>query len=354
MKYRVIHSTGIALWLTVLLLVWNQSAAAQTLAIVTVQPGELSLVPGQSNVLAIAIDRADQLFGFELHLEFDPAVIQVVDANPEMDGVQVQPAGFLEISQGFAVANQVDNEAGFLAYAMTLLAPAEPASGAGDLLYLSVLAVAPGSSQLSLSVVLASKDGLALPVETIDGSLFVTDGQPSTKATSPAPITPGAGSTETEVTATEQPPETGQPSSGQSNNTIDDRTAVPPTVMAGGNGSPQSPSAETSGRSPEGGTANLTTAENPEQQAVESLELSEAEMATPVSAISGETDQPAVEGEEVAAAVADGAVEINSDKVLDTAQPAAEEENSNVLWFVLAALLILLAGIVLGRRFSAQ
>lgn len=196
--YRII---GLVLGLFVLFL-WARQTQAQTPAIVSTQPAALTLTTGENGLITIAIEQASELFGYELQLKFDPAVVQVIDAIPEQPGVQIQPAGFMDESRGFAVINRVDNGSGTLEYAMTLLAPAEPISGSGPLLELGVLAIAPGNSPITLSVVLASRDGLALPVETMDGSLSVTGSQPP-GGTSPgtavvmAPATPIASAVET-------------------------------------------------------------------------------------------------------------------------------------------------------------
>jgi hypothetical protein len=182
---------GWSFWLAWLLLSWALPVRAQEPAVVRVEPPALALAPGETAVLAVVVERAAGVFGYEVRLAFDPALIQVVDADSGQPGVQVRPGGFLDPARGFTAANQADNEAGLVDYAFTLLAPSEPVSGAGVLLTLTVRAAAAGSSPLALSVVLASRDGLALPLLAEDGELTVT-GDPQPVATQPAGTAPTA------------------------------------------------------------------------------------------------------------------------------------------------------------------
>jgi hypothetical protein len=336
-RHKVLQVAVLALLLGAPL-VRNRSAAAQTPATVSVRPAALKLAPGESAALAITIDQADQLFGFELHLEFDAEVIQVVDADPGRSGVQVELAEFLGNGQGFTVANLVDNEAGSLEYAMTLLAPANPVSGTGDLLHLSVLAVAPGSSQLSLLVVLASKDGQSLAIETIGGSLLVIEDQPSAGVTAAATEASGPGLTESEVTATRPP------TPSQSNTPVAGEGGADPRLAL---------RATTAAQDSRDEPAILVTAAVLDPQAVENLEPSEeVAAAVPHATSSGETDEPHLGGDGIAAAkgLAIGEIEGNE----STVEPTSEQADSNLPWLILPVVLILAAAVVIGRRLLAR
>ena len=66
-----------------------------------------------------------------MRAKFDPAVLEVVDANPAQDGVQIVPGSFLK--PDFVVRSLADNAAGTIWYASTQVSPTLPVSGTGVL-----------------------------------------------------------------------------------------------------------------------------------------------------------------------------------------------------------------------------
>ena len=67
----------------------------------------LEVAAGQTAPLSVAVTDVQDLYGMELHLRFDPAVVQVADADPGKDGIQVAAGDFL--SADFVAQNQADN-----------------------------------------------------------------------------------------------------------------------------------------------------------------------------------------------------------------------------------------------------
>jgi len=346
MKVKAYQGAGLVLGL-LLLFVGTCPVEAQGSAVVSLQPATMSLAAGESGLMTIAIEQANDLFGYELHLEFNPAVMQIIDANPGQPGVQIQPAGFIDESRGFAVANRVDNGLGKLDYAMTLLAPTEPVSGAGPLLELGVRAVAPGNSPLTLSVILASSDGLALPVETIDGNLAVTGNQP-----------PGGTPLGTTVAVTPVIPTA----------TIKRPTspaAVTPTVVSGGNvprestgesseaGVSVNPSRRSGNDNPQGlPAANALQTVTALESAVPTSAGSLAPTATQEGALSSEPDEFS-SGEEVAMVQSGspgvGAAITGDERASDPAETGAGWSPLTI-GLLAGAALIILAGVLYGRR----
>jgi hypothetical protein len=109
------------------------------------------------------------LYGAEVHLSFDPKAVQVVDAAPDTDGVQLEP-GTLP-SPDFVVQNQVNNDTGTIDYAVTQLPPSEPGTGSGVIARITFQALKP-----SVSVVRFEQFLLA---DTIGGNIdaLPEDGQ---------------------------------------------------------------------------------------------------------------------------------------------------------------------------------
>lgn len=168
------------LWplLALALLVWGAPAAAQTGAAgLRVEPESLNLAAGETQTVTIVIQDAAEVYGIDARAAFDPALIEVVDANPARDGVQMTPGAFPQ--PDFVALNLADNAAGALRYAVTQVNPTPPATGGGVVFSFQVRGRANGVSPLRLVVVeMANRSGELLSVTTDDGAITVTGGQP--------------------------------------------------------------------------------------------------------------------------------------------------------------------------------
>jgi hypothetical protein len=172
-------------------------SSADTVAIIHPDPIDAAVAPGDSAAVSVWIEDVSDLYGAQIHLRFDPAVIQIQDADPDEDGLQVRHGSLLDPAQGFVAANRADNETGELAYALTLLSPASPANGSGALIWIDFVALAVGRSEWAFQeVILATRNGASIPVDVETG--WVTVGEapstPPTPTNTPVPTdTPPAG-----------------------------------------------------------------------------------------------------------------------------------------------------------------
>jgi hypothetical protein len=119
--------------------------------VVRVAPASQQIEGGQTTTAEIRVENVAGLWGAEIQLRFNPALLQVQDADPGAEGVQIQPGSFP--SPDFVAVNEVDNAAGIVNYAVAQLAPREPASGGGLLASVTFQGVSRGTSDLTLSVV---------------------------------------------------------------------------------------------------------------------------------------------------------------------------------------------------------
>ena len=190
-------------------------SSAETVAVVRPDPADVSIAPGKSATVTIWIEDVVDLYGAQIHLRFDPSIIEIQDADPDKDGVQVRPGEFLDPAQGFVAANRVDNEAGEVLYGITLLSPASPVNGSDALIWIDFVALAVGRSEWVLQeVILATQDGVSIPVKVETGWVVVEDGQitpssptstpaatetPAAPVPSPSAVVPGASPTPTAV-----------------------------------------------------------------------------------------------------------------------------------------------------------
>jgi hypothetical protein len=193
----------------VITLLIPSTARSQYGTLVAVEPADLVLSPGETSNVYVQVEGAIEIYGIEIRMQYDPEVIQIQDADPNQTGVQVSAGDMFDEDQGFLVRNQADNQLGEILYAFTLLAPAPPLTGSGTLIQFEVLGIAQGRSDLELEVILASSDGVALPLEEQPGVVIVgtPPAEPSTPThTSASPSqTASAETTSTSTPATPSP-----------------------------------------------------------------------------------------------------------------------------------------------------
>ena len=119
--------------------------------------------------MAIKIENVANLTAVELHLSFDPDVLEVLALN---DG------GFLKAD--FPLQNTYDNAAGTIDYAVAQINRA-PANGSGRLLEIVFRAKAEGQAPIRFrgtqaapaGVLLADSDGTAIPVTLTGANISV-------------------------------------------------------------------------------------------------------------------------------------------------------------------------------------
>ena len=73
---------------------------------VRIDPPSAQLRIGESVTLDIVVADVQDLYGLDVRLAFDPAQVEVLDADPEKEGVQIQPGDSLY--PDFMVRNQAE------------------------------------------------------------------------------------------------------------------------------------------------------------------------------------------------------------------------------------------------------
>jgi hypothetical protein len=97
----------------------------------TFEPDPLVLVVGANQVqtVALRIANVQHLWGGQVYLQFDPSVVEVVDADPSTAGTQIAPGGFPPADS--ILVNAADNISGTIDYAVTSLNPTPESNGSG-------------------------------------------------------------------------------------------------------------------------------------------------------------------------------------------------------------------------------
>ncbi len=173
-----VRSVSLALFLLV---------AAISTAVVLAQDTVVSLTPSYQNVnigdqatVLLHVEDVQGLYGYQANIQFDPAVVQVVDADPAMPGVQVEVLStFLQPDN--VMVNTVNNGAGTIMCTVTQISPTLPVSGSGDLLAITFQGAANGLSDITFT----------------DLSLFDQNGDPITATLQNAQVDVGNTATPT-------------------------------------------------------------------------------------------------------------------------------------------------------------
>jgi general secretion pathway protein D len=130
------------------------------------EPGTLTLTPGQTSTVGIAVDNVSDLFSVPLMIQYNPAVISVEEARH---------GSFLSGgTQDIAIVQRVDKEHGQAIISATRQPNTPGVSGSGTLLGIVIKAIAPGSSNLSI-VQVNAKDSQqrSIPLVTSEATVRV-------------------------------------------------------------------------------------------------------------------------------------------------------------------------------------
>lgn len=146
-----------------------RSATATT---VTVDPLASTVMVGESTTVDVVVQSVTDLYGVQLRIDFDPTVVQVLDADLGTAGVQIEP-GTCPVPD-FVVQNEVSNATGIISYTVTALNPSPACNGDGTVASVEFEGLAAGESALQFSdVILANSDGREIAADTQDGTLTV-------------------------------------------------------------------------------------------------------------------------------------------------------------------------------------
>jgi hypothetical protein len=145
-------------------------AYAQDTAVAHLSPTSGSFLQGDHFTIQVFIENVTDLYAVDVFLEFDPAVLQVVDSDPLAAGLQAEPLSDFLVP-GFVVRNVADNSAGTVWYAVTQLNPTPPASGSGAVLAITFESLSSGSTVVTFSkAAMATRLGQTIPSSTVDST----------------------------------------------------------------------------------------------------------------------------------------------------------------------------------------
>jgi len=155
---------GISL-LIAMLAVWvvTTVAVATPDTMVHLAPSSVEVNVGDQFTLELRVENVTALNGVDLRLTYNPAALQVQDADPVADSTQIQPGPFLQADQ--IGANNADG--GIIHYHVEQLLPHTPVTGSGVVAWITFQARLTGTHTVAFDRVrsfLYRQDGTSLPV----------------------------------------------------------------------------------------------------------------------------------------------------------------------------------------------
>jgi hypothetical protein len=124
----------------------------------------LRLVPtADGRSLEVRVDNVSDLYAVDVEIKFDPARLQVADADAKTQGVQIQP-GHAPAPE-FVAINNADNQKGVIRYVATQLGETAAFSGSGVVATINWQSTADSNAAISLGSATLVNDDLQ-PIES--------------------------------------------------------------------------------------------------------------------------------------------------------------------------------------------
>ncbi len=175
----------------ILCLAFAARASAQGGTVVKIDPPTGTINVGATTVANVWIENVSNLAGAEVHLTYDPNLVQVQ---------KIEAGGFPApdfVAQSNSASGKVD-------YAIAQLPPHQPVSGSGIFLKITILGSAIGTAALNFtSVVLGDPGGTRITATTQNGTITIA--QPVTPTLTPTPTLTATATTPPSLTPTPTP-----------------------------------------------------------------------------------------------------------------------------------------------------
>ena len=146
-------------------------------------PASQTITPSDETVVTLHIADVTGLYGFQANLQFDPAVLEVVDADAITPGIQVELLDTF-LQPDMIISNVADNGMGTIMCTSMQITPTLPVDGSGDLFDITFRGLALGTSDISfVDLSLFDINGTPITTTLITAQIEVSDAQPTPTVT---------------------------------------------------------------------------------------------------------------------------------------------------------------------------
>jgi chitodextrinase len=143
-KNSLVRVARVVIFSGVIIIGWAANTAIARAATLTLSPATQTINVGSTFAVNILLDTAgQQVYGVDIYsLRFNPAVLQVVDADTGTAGIQISPGSLMSSTQ----FNSVNNSAGTIQFSQTPAAASANYNGQGILATITFQGAAAGVS----------------------------------------------------------------------------------------------------------------------------------------------------------------------------------------------------------------
>jgi len=143
--------------------------------LIQVTPASLQIGLGVTGTTTVEVVDITNLYGLDIELSYNPSVADVVDADPNTTGTQVELGDFFDGTNFSVVQNQAEN--GVIKLVATRQSPATGFTGTGSLINITWEGQTTGTTPVTLDQVkLSDPNGQAISATRQDGEIIVKSG----------------------------------------------------------------------------------------------------------------------------------------------------------------------------------
>ncbi len=147
-----------------------RSIQAEGTPLLWINPANPVINTGETVTVTIQLDQATDVFGVELEMTYDPAIVQIVDADSGTGGVQILPGTCP--APDFVIQNTAYNITGTLNYAVTQFS--SPPCNGGNVAQVTFQAIANGTSPFDFTThLIADTNGMSITHTAQNGLIIV-------------------------------------------------------------------------------------------------------------------------------------------------------------------------------------
>ena len=140
----------------------TEAATAED-TVIRCDPEVVAVNIGEAASFTIFVENVAELYAGDVQMSFDPSIAEVVDADPNRGGTQIE---MLEefLGTDFILRDRADNVAGTIWYANSLVNPSEPVSGSGPLARVTMQSIKAGSFDVAITAhKIVKRGGVEIP-----------------------------------------------------------------------------------------------------------------------------------------------------------------------------------------------
>jgi hypothetical protein len=141
---------------------------------VHLEPINLQLAISATDTTNVQVANVSNLYGIDFRLSYDPAIVEVQDADPDEPGIQIKPGTLFEGKNYFVARNWVDPEAGVIEFIASLRDSAASIDSSGSLATITWQGVKTGTSTVMFDQAkLSNRDGAPINRHVENGIIEV-------------------------------------------------------------------------------------------------------------------------------------------------------------------------------------